>query len=208
MQKYIIEYCPGTKGDLLTGFLNNKITESHINIVGKSPTQSQLKLLGDKNVNPNKEDLIKILKNNKLQFINSHNMAYLVDDSWYELIKDHGYIIKKIVFDMKNYRNIYIEDVFKNAFSGVNINLVNNLSKKIPFIYYKGYLSFNDNLNQREIWDYNSLYKNFDIFDVDPIFKNYDIETYKKLVEKSWLPTEINIRGTDFYPNHYGYDPS
>jgi hypothetical protein len=27
MQKYIIEYCPGTKGDLLTGFLNNKITE-------------------------------------------------------------------------------------------------------------------------------------------------------------------------------------
>jgi hypothetical protein len=217
MRKYIIEYVGGTKGDLITGFLNNTLQLTNINNVGKSPYNlnfSKLKKFTPNHNNrekqnpnewkmPDKQDFIKVLEQDKFLFINSHKIWFLVDDSWYDIVENCGYTIKRISFDRKYFRDVRIESLFKNSTKYNAESLQFELSKlKENYIHY---LRYNKETYRRETWDYESLFKNFEIFNEDPVFKNYDIETYKKLVEKSWLPAEIKQYGKIWYPADYGY---
>ena len=236
-KKYLIEYAAGTKGDMLTSFLNNTLTDDNIsNNTGKTELNSEInKIL---KFFMNKKDLslarsegfdfdkiahpvLKILEANfdkpnvskgilkyvlekytdNLLFINAH---HLNDDSWFDVIKDAGWTIKKISFDKKYYRDIWIESTFKNSFIYGEKHVRDRLDQLITKKFDR-YDSWNDEMNHRETWDYEDLYKTFDIFTKDPVFENRDLDKFKYFVEKSWLPDEIEIFGKTWYPADHGY---
>jgi hypothetical protein len=223
--KYIIEYLGGTRGDFLCNFLNtgqmflkNSETRTSSTIGGS------LKYLSMQSYYAKKSPEISVLDNHlyncKDQFTPSHGLFYL-SAGCRQMIKDRNFQICKITFGKKYYVTILIEAFFKNIeltpaigryLTQNNLpNVQENRSLAVDdFLQniknhsnYYFYNFFNKNDNQGKVLlDYEKLYLGTPDYD---IFTDVEIEGYKRLVERTILPEQIELYGKKYYPRDYGY---
>ena len=138
MTKYIIEYCGGSKGDLLCRFLNKHLFDFEESKGNKTKSAdigciNWLKLL-----NPNHLTLKRfeeVLSENTDKYLPSHPLWVTVDDCYAKLLHEYDYNIIKLIFEEKHYITIRLESMIKNLLPGFRdptdplyiINLMNTL---------------------------------------------------------------------------------
>jgi len=121
MKKYIIEYCGGTKGDMLCRFLNNLPADQ--NSTGKSshnrwPWDGSNWLKAPK-INGVELDLTldrfeEALWRNPYEFTVAHPLWIIDIKDYRDLLKEYNYEIYSIKFKPKHYATIRIESLIKN----------------------------------------------------------------------------------------------
>lgn len=236
--RYIIEYLPGCKGDMLTRLLNSE--QPLINDDGRTLGNtsllkdfSNLELIGKKK--PCIEEFEKTISRIEGKFTNAHTLFFLNDRRYKEILDSRGFSIKKIIFDKKYYRTVYVEHIFKNAKgprSSVIEEILNFKPKEdfynIDYFLHEQNIPINDENRSEYFHDsllksrniilelFNtSKHKNRDLWSyqdlyidlnlTDPLFQHVDLKDYKEAVEKSWLPDEIFLFGESWKPRDYGY---
>ena len=227
--RWIIEYLPGCKGDLLTTVLNKMPVIIDEKTRATNNIDSELY-----SVNRTKETTIEISKFDEslskisLTFINQHSSDFLYKKQYQESLLKHNFGIKKLIFSPKYYITISLENIFKNYFKSPErrdakilekYNLVNDYNR-IKFFYeliknhqincelnFKKYKFFNKNFKSnfnKDLIDYESLYINFNCGDTE-INENINWENFKQLVDKSWLPNKMDVFGETFDLIKMGY---
>lgn len=236
--RYIIEYLPGCKGDMLTSLLNSE--QPLINDDGR--TLGNTSLLKDfsnmelmEKQNPCIEDFERTISRIESKFSNAHNLFFLNDSRYKNILDSKGFKIKKIVFDKKYYQTIHVEHIFKNA-KGPRSKVIEKIlnfkpredfynidyflhEKNIPINDENRSKHFHESLKKSrfpilELFN-SSKYKNRELWSyqdlyidfnlTDPLLQNLDMKVYKASVEKSWLPEEISLFGESWKPREYGY---
>ena len=232
---FIIEYIGGMKGDLLTTFLNNreiifekynktKTFEKKLNPFKfvKNFDASLDAKLKVKLKKPPLNYLINYLDETKeYKFTNSFEINYLNDENYRTEFVSRNIIIKKIIFEKKYYKTISLESIFKNFDDNIerlhNILKKNNLkynSTNIMFAinkiseqdqhHFVLYNKFKKNLLYKNIVNYEDLYVNFCSNDSD-LSEFIKTDKFKTLVEKSWLPDNIEVFGCNINLPELGY---
>lgn len=236
--KYIIEYIPGCKGDMLTGLLNQETLS--IGNLRKVDRESMISLKGFSNPEREKpslhvfEEKIKTLTE---RFTTSHSL-YFLNESYHDVLARLDVKIIKITFEKKHYQTVRIESFFKNLksrnavldqrldfistsdhdFFNIdyrlkerNIPLTNSNRSEEMHALLRSQAGFTNEIifnsskhNQNKIlWKYHDLYVEPSLN--DDLLQTLDIAMYKKVLEKSWLPEEINAFDETWKPRDYGY---
>lgn len=233
---FIIEYHAGCKGDFLTNWLNYNKFIPHDEIATRSKVEKWQKILFNDTISlfddksatylPELIDLQKKLDlSKKSKFSNSHYMFFYSEKIYKNEFKIRNIKIKKIVFEEKYYKTIFIENFFKNINvlkNQINDHLAKNKlliteKNQVEFVY--NYLSdntnffpkkihlFNNHKKQnidKDILNYEDLYITFKIKD-DDLLENLNLENYRLAVEKTWLPEKIKVFNHKFDLIDMGY---
>ena len=117
MTKYIIEYCGGTKGDMLCRFLNKYLFDFEESKGNKTNPIDIGCVNWLKLANPNHLTLKRfeeVLSENTNKYLTSHPLWVTVDDRYVELLHEYDYNIIKLIFEDRYYITIRLESMIKN----------------------------------------------------------------------------------------------
>lgn len=198
--QYIIEYVAGSKGDLLTRFLNNSGESFSTRENNKTDPldfggPNWLKLLNDNDLTLDRfED---VLSRNKQKYISAHPIWQISTDQKYrDVLAKLNYQVIKVKFSLHHYVTIRIESLFKNLFP-LDLNDPDYLVKRLNRIYFdkKEPIDFNpqvhlDNLlnqdlyksrqnyNDRFLLPLNDSYRIIMLY--DDLYVNFTLDQYEQ----------------------------
>ena len=220
MTKYIIEYCGGTKGDLLCRFLNNDNSQFLPDRANKTEPADIGCLNWLKLADPYQltlERFEEVLSTNTKKYLPAHPLWVTYDDDYNLLLKKYDYEIMQLRFEECQYITIRIESNLKNA-NAIDHPDPNYIVQLLNTVFWKGldYNTFTTKelnsipraTNNEYAWQQRAhihdLFLSNDknrkfIFYSDlylnfncGILNEYDIEEWKFLVRSSWCEYKEN----------------
>lgn len=113
--RYIIEYLPGCKGDMITGLLNHE--NLSVNSLKKVDREELISLKDISNpvhlIYPSLNEFEDKIKTITKKFTTSHGL-YFLNQSYYDILDFFNIKIIKIIFEKKYFQTIKVEGLFKN----------------------------------------------------------------------------------------------